>query len=369
MMAASSSRLVLFFVLSWLCWLVVAAVLVASAALPTRIVFVVLSALWIIMVLAAIAFSVIFRPQYQKFARTGTGLQQKPVYNRNLGNTVITLLLATAVLPALYWSSWYHERNRNVITLDRDTVKKAYFPAITLFQQRDWTSQADLDVSARPKCFIGPYNETAPECGTVEDGLPCQCHNRWAEDVVDFDWQNTSYRALTLTSSKSMVSVRPTSLMIAQAFFTYNRKQALDDSSHILSPSLWIAIYDPTLTLENALETGYAQMRLINANGMTNINIGLNRREALGHKPANDYHLSFSTIPATGIQCDVSSPGGAAGLCWASLFLQFPTFEITISTQSVALNWQEVVSMAGSWFALFQLMGWILSGLAWYKGG
>ncbi|KAK3984759.1 hypothetical protein QBC44DRAFT_9091 [Cladorrhinum sp. PSN332] len=362
MTAPSSSRLVLVFVLSWLGWLIAAAVLVASAAISTRIIFVVLSAIWIIVVLLVIAFSVVHRPYHRKMAGVGTGLQAQTEYNRNLGNTVITLIIATAVLPALYWSFWYNDRNRNVITLDRDTVQRAYYPSITLFQQKDWTSQAVLDVSARPKCFIGPFNETAPECGTVSLGLDCQCHNRWAEDVVDFEWQNTSYRALTLMSSQPMVSLRPTSLMIAQAFFTYDRQKALDDSSHILSPSFWIAIYDPTLAIEEALQTGYAQMRLINANGLTNINIGLNRREALGHSPAYDYHLSFSTIPATTTQCDVSSP------CFASLYLQFPTFERTISTQSVALDWQQLVSMAGSWFALFQLLGWILSGLAWYKG-
>lgn len=73
---------------------------------------------------------------------------------------------------------------------------------------------------------------------------------------------------------------------------------------------------------------------------MTNINIGLNRREALGHALAYDYQLSFSPIPAAGIQCDVSSPGGAAGPCWASLFLHFPTFERQISTQDVVMDWE-----------------------------
>lgn len=93
-------------------------------------------------------------------------------------------------------------------------------PSITLLQQKDWTSQADLNVSARPKCFLGRFNEEASGCGTVAAGPPCRCHNRWAEDVVDFEWQNDSYRALALTSPKDMVSVRPTSLMIAQAFFS-----------------------------------------------------------------------------------------------------------------------------------------------------
>ncbi|KAK0720155.1 hypothetical protein B0H67DRAFT_177949 [Lasiosphaeris hirsuta] len=104
------------------------------------------------------------------------------------------------------------------------------------------------------------------------------------------------------------------------------------DSSHVLSPSLWIAVYDPTLTLEKAFADGYTRMVLINANGMTAINLGLNFREAPGHAPAYDYQLSISTIPSTDLPCDVGTQG-STGRCSLSRFLQFPTFDREVSRQ------------------------------------
>ena len=47
----------------------------------------------------------------------------------------------------------------------------------------------------------------------------------------------------------------------------------MKDSSRILSPSLWLAIYDPTLTLPEALERNYARPILVNANGMVAVNL------------------------------------------------------------------------------------------------
>lgn len=85
MMPSPSSRLVAIFVISWPCWLVAAAVLVASAAAPIRIVLVILSAVWIAMVFATIALSVTFRPHYQKACGFESAQQLQPKYNRTLG--------------------------------------------------------------------------------------------------------------------------------------------------------------------------------------------------------------------------------------------------------------------------------------------
>ncbi|OBT89657.1 hypothetical protein VE02_01793 [Pseudogymnoascus sp. 03VT05] len=93
---------------------------------------------------------------------------------------------------------------------------------------------------------------------------------------------------------------------------TSNDSKALNDSSMLLMPSLWIAIYDPTLNLTSALENGYTRMVLINANGMTAINLGLNRRQAPYTSPAYDHQLSVSTIPAVGVDCGVTSTGNTA---------------------------------------------------------
>jgi hypothetical protein len=114
------------------------------------------------------------------------------------------------------------------------------------------------------------------------------------------------------------------------------------------------------LTVEEALANGYTRMVLINANGMTAINLGLERREALGHSPAYDYQLTISTIPSATLDCDTTAS------CFLTLVFQFPSFERQVLSQDIKLKWTDVAALAGSWFALFQLAGWILSGAAWH---
>jgi hypothetical protein len=120
---------------------------------------------------------------------------------------------------------------------------------------------------------------------------------------------------------------------------TDDSSKALSDSSMLLSPSLWIAIYDPTLDLASALENGYTRMVLINANGVTAINLGLNRRQAPNTSPAYDYKLSVSTIPAAGVNCGATSTGSTAP-CHISLFLQFPSFDRQNSRLGVEMKWE-----------------------------
>ncbi|KAK4645796.1 hypothetical protein QC761_204725 [Podospora bellae-mahoneyi] len=365
------SHRVRWFVVGWLAWLSISGALVIALAPSSPVIIAVLSGVWVLSVTGTIAVSfLLLLASPTTESNKPLWLRLKSKYSRNLGSTVITLCAATITLPILYWSLWDPERRRNVITFDRDTVDSVLFPSVTLFQRADWTSQANLEVDPLPKCFLGWHNETAPDCDITSTSYTgsCQCSNRWNDRIEDFEWQNTIYRAFTLTSSLSMVSPMPTYQMIVQAFFTYDTTKARTDTSRVLSPSLWIAVYDPTLTVREALENGYSRMVLINANGMTALNLGLNYREALGHAPAYDYHLSISTTPSMDLQCDTSDAKGASGLCWLSLFLQFPSFERQVSRQDVAMKWQDVAADAGSWFALFQLLGWITSGLAWYKG-
>lgn len=274
-----------------------------------------------------------------------------------------------------------------LITTDRRADKmqnETYFPSFTLFQRADWTSQANMQAEVSPKCFLGWFDEEAPECSAnpgAEPSLPCQCVGGWSDTIRDFKWHNTSYRALSFQASKDMVSPYPTIQMVAQTFFSCkwtlqslvepkthprshpyqdNTQKAKQDSSRILSPSLYIAVHDPTLTVEEALADGYTRMVLINANGMVAINLGLETREALGHGQAYDYQITISTIPSTTLDCE------SAATCFLTLIFQFPTFDRQVLRQDVKLKWPDVASLAGSWLAVFQLAGWILSGAAWY---
>ncbi|KIM95647.1 hypothetical protein OIDMADRAFT_133314 [Oidiodendron maius Zn] len=289
-------------------------------------------------------------------------------YRRNLGNTVMTVCLSLLIMPLLYNYLWYPNLRQQALQFSEDIVDHAYFPSIAVFQRMDWSSQATLDdISAEPNCFLGWYEPNAADCNTSEPGtLPCSCNGSWSEDIRDFVWQNASYRYLNMQATSAMLCNIPTTLMILQAFYWFNSTQEFVDSSWKLSPSLWVAIYDPTLTLQEALENGYTRMVLINANGMTAINLGLNYRQAFGSAPAYDYELSISTIPATSIVCDLGSTTQAAtGPCHISLFLQIPSFTRQTSLLSYEMGWtQDVVSNAGAYFSFIQLISWIFSGIA-----
>ncbi|KFZ07272.1 hypothetical protein V501_06615 [Pseudogymnoascus sp. VKM F-4519 (FW-2642)] len=179
--------------------------------------------------------------------------------------------------------------------------------------------------------------------------------------------ESVYFPSLTLFQRADWTSQANLDVSVPGKCFLDDSSKALSDSSMLLSPSLWIAIYDPTLDLTSALQNGYTRMVLINANGLTAINLGLNRRQAPNTSPAYDYKLSVSTIPAAGVNCAATSTGSTAP-CHISLFLQFPSFDRQNSRLGVEMKWEEVVAAAGSWFSLFQIAGWIFSGLAFHTG-
>ncbi|KAK0639562.1 hypothetical protein B0T16DRAFT_518489 [Cercophora newfieldiana] len=352
-------RLVKWFVVFlWVIWVGIFFGLVSITGEVKSVITVgILSAVWIIILSAVVWFT-----QLRDYVGGWFFWSRATApWNPNIANTIITLLVATIAVPLLYWQVWWPDLNHRVLTLERDTVmqEEANFPSFTLFQRADWTSQANLQSGVSPKCFLGWHDESAPECGP-DRALPCQCSGSWGDSIGDFKWQNTSYRALKFQASEDMMSASPTVQVIAQTFFSYDSKKANQDSSRTLSPSLYIAVHDPTLTVEEALANGYTRMVLINANGMVAINLGLESREALGHAPANDYQLTISTVPSMTMECDASAA------CFLTLIFQFPSFERQVLRQDVKLKWADVASLAGSWFALFQVAGWILSGAAWH---
>lgn len=53
-----------------------------------------------------------------------------------------------------------------------------------------------------------------------------------------------------------------------------------------------MAVYDPSLSLIDALQRGYSRMVLISANGDSSINLGLQYRQETGYDPAYDYSMS-----------------------------------------------------------------------------
>ncbi|KAL8659517.1 MAG: hypothetical protein Q9202_007086 [Teloschistes flavicans] len=231
---------------------------------------------------------------------------------------------------------------------------KVQFPAIALFQNKKWTSQATLRPKSQ-KCFLGWLQEDAVSCDALKQeqlvpGHSCNCKAGWTDDVIeDFGWQNTTYRYVSWRPSAKLVVGVPTYRMTLQAFFTYNASQSLADSKATQSPSLWLAIYDPQLDLTDALKMGYTRLRY---------------RQAPNQPPAYDYaEVSLSSNQDLDIVCD-TSPGKYVHPCHVTLFIQIPTFERKVIMQSPVMRWTDVAASAGAYFSFVQFVSWILSGQA-----
>lgn len=114
--------------------------------------------------------------------------------------------------------------------------------------------------------------------------------------------------------------------------------KAIADSS-TYNPSLSLAIYDPALGMLRSFDQGYTRMRLINANGIVAVNVGLRIRQAPGQAPAYDYPLDIALSPATDLVCDTSTNLTYQYACHVSLFITIPNFERTIITRQKLMSW------------------------------
>ena len=200
---------------------------------------------------------------------------------------------------------------------DTPVQTEARFPAVTLFQRLDWSSQAQILPVSYAKCFLGwlEATGTTPMCKDLSQqalvpGQACNCSEDWSSPVVeDFVWQKIVYRYLSFTPSAALIASTPTYIMTLQVFFnckvpylshvqqsTYsmpdNATFSLRTSSQEQAPSLYMAVYDPSLAMEDALQRGYSRMVLISANGDSSINLGLQYRQEMDYAPAYDYSVS-----------------------------------------------------------------------------
>ncbi|KAE8446992.1 hypothetical protein EG329_011474 [Mollisiaceae sp. DMI_Dod_QoI] len=286
-------------------------------------------------------------------------------YKSSLGNTFILVLSTIPLYTGLYAKLWYPLLNTDIVVSSTDSVNNIRWPSIAVFQRSDWSSQGDL-IGNMSKCYLGWYNDTAPQCKTLDpktfgNNTECTCHELWYnnDEVIDeFEWMGTTYRYMVFNSPPWFLCNTPTYLLSLQTFFN----SLLDSST--TNPTLSIAAYDPTLGMQKAFETGYTRMSLINANGIVAVNLGLLYRHNGDGTAAYDYNLSLSSSPNQGIVCDTTSNSTYQYPCHTSLFIQVPSFDRTTLTTQKAMGWTDVIASAGSFFSITQFIAWFLSGQA-----
>lgn len=101
---------------------------------------------------------------------------------------------------------------------------EARFPAITLFERGDWTSQANL-VTNKTVCFLDWVDRESPDCNQLSPeqmvpGQACNCNDSWSTTTTDFTWQHKNYQYLSFMPASNLVSRVPNYTMLLQAFFT-----------------------------------------------------------------------------------------------------------------------------------------------------
>ncbi|KAL8708080.1 MAG: hypothetical protein Q9220_007012 [cf. Caloplaca sp. 1 TL-2023] len=210
--------------------------------------------------------------------------QRHGEYRRNLGNSLLTTLFTMILLTIVYSRVCLLLGSNVQAQTKRLDQKYPIFPAVALMQQVQTSSQAKL-INTPLKCWAGDYGENGPQCHDLStqeylSSDSCNCNGSWSptitENFVPRGPGGGTWRYLQFTPSENLVSKHPGFLLTAQAWFTFNGTKARDALWVMPSPDLWLAIFDSSLRIEDALANGYAPLSLINANGVISIDLKLN---------------------------------------------------------------------------------------------
>ncbi|KAK7913813.1 hypothetical protein PG985_011516 [Apiospora marii] len=241
-------------------------------------------------------------------------------------------------MPLLVLCLWRSDLQAIETVVRKDEVPSVFYPSFAVTQNAEWSSQANLTLDSKPKCFVGWMKDSLPACDRVEKpGDWCNCTSQSDTAISSFVWQNTTYNLLAWNADTHMVNSRPTTPILAQAFFTFDSAKSYHDSFAHTSPSLWLAIWDTALSLQESLEYGYTRLQLIDAAATSSVNLGLFRKELPGRKPAYDYRISaITTVRETGLTCDPSDEN--YGPCRVTVLIQYSDFHRDIMTQKQGME-------------------------------
>ncbi|KAK6833577.1 hypothetical protein PG987_008271 [Apiospora arundinis] len=235
-----------------------------------------------------------------------------------------------------------------------------FYPSIALMQNVKWNFQASLTLDSKPKCFVGWMKDSLPTCDLAkEPGDWCNCTSLWDTTISSYVWQNTTYNMLAWNANEHMVNSRPTTPILTQAFFnckqtpleyhqlgrrtnpipypSVNSQKSFNDSFGHDSPSLWLAVWDTAISLQESLEYGYTRLQLIDAAATSSVSLDLIRKELPDRKPAYDYRISaITTVGQTNLPCDLDKD--YYGPCRTTVLVQYPNFNRDVITHKKGMD-------------------------------
>ncbi|KAF2102122.1 hypothetical protein NA57DRAFT_73559 [Rhizodiscina lignyota] len=292
-------------------------------------------------------------------------------YKRNLANTVFVVLFSFILFTTMYEKRWHQQLTLEVIETRREPMLHPPYPAFALLQDMNATNQANL-VSAPRNCFINQYDPEGPHCSDYTaqhldasiKANGCNCSDNWVPGVQELhDGPNgtLSHRYISFQPQEYIVSPGANNYLTLQAYFTFNTTHP--NGSALPEPVLWLMVYDPKFSFDEAYYEGYGLVNMFNANGPMNIDIDLTWYQQRNGSGYYFYDVLLSAVSNLNLLCDVTNTTGEyVGLCHTSLIIQVPRSERTVQIQKMSMEWPDVIAEAGSYFALVQLLGWVFSG-------
>jgi hypothetical protein len=126
-----------------------------------------------------------------------------------------------------------------------------------------------------------------------------------------------------------------------------------------------IAVYDPRLSIQQALNQNYTRLILVDASAETQISVALRLiKTFLNPTGFYDYDLSITSTTALSLPCDTGNNGTYySNACATTIMLQIPTFRRTTLEEVEKLKFESAMAIAGAYFSFVQIISWVVSGL------
>jgi hypothetical protein len=227
--------------------------------------------------------------------------------------------------------------------------------------------QAHLLESQKWYCYVGERNAEAPACSSMTAAevlrtSSCNCSDSFQQQVVDHFHEGDNKRVIYFLPKQNLVTDSARLFLTLQLFFSYNSSTRTPTLGY---PNLWLLVYDPIQDPYIAYQTGDALMTLMDANGVTTLTLSSDYVDFGNGTAYYRYDVGVSTSPFMNLICDVAGNTSDYRDCHATVLVRVPRLERTVVHDRRVMLWTDVVASAGAYFALVQLISWIISGLSW----